>query len=336
MNRHYSGPAEALLAVVEDDVLAGRGSREWRVKPYVDAVLRLHDAAGRVRLAVADPRSAAELRAGRPACDPVRRGRRNARAVQRRVVRPLHDDQRIAREVFRGHEPRPIGRALAPADAEPAALAQRVALEAAVAADDFAVGRLDRAGPAREPAAHEIAERALADEADAGGIPFVRDRQAPLAGDAPHLRLAQASDREFAGRELPGIERVQEIALVLAAVDAAQQPPAVGAGVMAGRETLGAEPARVVERDAELDLAVAEHVRVRRPPGLELGEEGRKYALAVLGREARPVQRDAEFVAHPPCILEVSGGRAVAVVVLRPVRHEQGLDTMPGLQEERC
>jgi len=316
VNRHYSGPAEALLAIVEDDVLAGCGTRERRVEPDVDPVLRPQDATCRVRLTVTEPRGAAEFRSRRPARYPVRRCCDDAGAVQRRMVCSLHDDQRVSREVLGRNEPRRVRRALAPADAEPAALAERVALEPAVAADDLAVQRLDGAGPAREPTADEFAERALADETDAGRVPLVRDRQSTLAGDAAHFRLAQVADGKFAGRELSGIERVQEIALVLGAVGTAQQPPAVGARVVAGREALGAEAARVIERDAELHLAIAEHVRVRRPSGLELGEEGDENARAVLGREAGAMQRDAELFANAPRILEIGGGGAVAVIVL--------------------
>ena len=69
-------------------------------------------------------------------------------------------------------------------------------------------------------------------------------------------------------------------------------------------------------------------------PASQLGEEVREHALTVLGLEAGLVQRDAEFLADAARILEVGGGRAVAVVVLGPVRHEEGLDAMARIQEE--
>ena len=53
----------------------------------------------------------------------------------------------------------------------------------------------------------------------------------------------------------------------------------------------------MVEADAELDLAVAGHVGVRRAARALLGEEGREHALAVLGGEAHAVQRDAQLLA---------------------------------------
>jgi hypothetical protein len=242
--------------------------------------------------------------------------------VQPGVIGALHDHERIAREVLAGDEPGRITAALAAADAEPAALSERVALETAVPPDHGALFGLDRAGPAGQPATDEVAEWPLADEADPRRIALVGDRKPALAGHPPHLGLGQAADREFAGRELRGVERVQEVALVLGAVDAAQQAPAVDACVVPGREALGAEPARVLEADAELHLAVAEHVGIRSPAGREVGQEAVEYARAVLGGEARLVQRDSELTRDGAGVLEVRRGRAVAVVVLGPVGHE--------------
>ncbi len=266
----------------------------------------------------------------------MRRRPGHAGAAQRRVVRALDHDEHVPREVLRGDEPRRSAHSREPADAEAAALAERVALEPAMAADDAALSRLDRAGPPGEPSPDEFAERPLADEADAGRVSFRGDRNPALAGDAPDLRLLQPADGKEAVRELRGIQRMQEVALVLARIEAAQEPPACGdPGVVSGREAVGAETARVVEPDPELHLAVAEHVRVRRPPGGELGEERREDALAVLAGEARTMQRDRELVADAARILEIGGRRAVAVVVLGPVRHEQRLDVVARVQQQR-
>mgnify|MGYP003693851897 CR=1 FL=1 len=48
------------------------------------------------------------------------------------------------------------------------------------------------------------------------------------------------------------------------------------AGVVTGRDPIGAEPERMVEERAELDLAVAQHVGIRRAAGL--GTRRRKCA----------------------------------------------------------
>jgi hypothetical protein len=47
------------------------------------------------------------------------------------------------------------------------------------------------------------------------------------------------------------------------------------------------------------------------------------------------VQGYAEFLRDGPGVLEVGRGRAVAVVVLGPVGHEQRLDLVAGIDEER-
>ena len=101
-----------------------------------------------------------------------------------------------------------------------------------------------------------------------------------------------------------GVQGVQEVTLVLAAVEGAQEAARLAdAGVVDGRKPFGAQAAGIVEGDAELDLAVAEHVRVGRAPGLQLREERREHAIAVLVREARAVQRNAEIQPGYRCAL---------------------------------
>jgi hypothetical protein len=274
MQRHYSGAAEALLAVVEHDVLARRRAAHGLLEAHVEPPGRDLHAAAHVGLAVADLGRARETGRGRRARDPVRRLRIETRAMERGMRASLHDDERVAREVLRRHVP---GRLAAPSqasDAEAAALTERIALESCMTTDNLAILGLDRAGPAGQPAPDEFAERPLADEADAGRVRLARDRQPAVAGDCAHLGLGETADREHAGLELCRIELVQEVALVLAGVDPAQQASAgPNARVMAGREALRPEPPRVFEADAELDLAIAEHVRVGRAAGREVREK---------------------------------------------------------------
>jgi hypothetical protein len=299
MSRHYSGTAEALLAVVEDDVLAGRRAGNRRLEANFGHVVDENDAAGNVRLAIAHFRRAGECRSRCAAQDPVRLDRAQAAAMQGRMIGALHHDERVALELLGGHEPGSAAGVRTTADAEAAALADRVALQAPVTADLDALVVLDRPWATRQPAADEIAERALADEADPGRVALVRDRQSALAGDPPHLGLAQVAHREHAVRELPPIQRVQEVTLVLVLVDAPQKPAAgADARVVAGGKQLRAESPRVLAAHAELHLAVAEDIRVRRAPGFQLREEMRKHALAVLGLEACAVQGNAELRAH--------------------------------------
>ncbi len=91
----------------------------------------------------------------------------------------------------------------------------------------------------------------------------------------------------------------------------------------------------IVEADAELDFAIAQDVGVRSAPRGILIEEMRKYAFAVLGREAHPMQRNAERFAHPPRILKVRGGGAVSVLVIVPIGHEEALHLESGFPQQQ-
>ena len=85
--------------------------------------------------------------------------------------------------------------------------------------------------------------------------------------------LGDARQREDGPRELILVQPVQEVALVLVGVRAAQQlhqavrPDAV-AGIVAGGDALGPQRQGVVQERLELDLGVAEDVGVRREAGL--------------------------------------------------------------------
>ncbi len=103
---------------------------------------------------------------------------------------------------------------------------------------------------------------------------------------------------------------------------------------MAGRITVGAEAERISEPRAELDLAIAEHVGIRRAPGLQFRQEMREYALAVLRGEVRAMQRDADLGTDASRILEIGGRGAVAGFVFLPVRHEQRLDLVAGIAQQ--
>ena len=103
---------------------------------------------------------------------------------------------------------------------------------------------------------------------------------------------------------------------------------------MSRGETRGAEPACVLETDSELDLAIAEDVRVGRATGSKLIEEMSEHPRAVLGSEIHHVQRDAEILADAACILQVRGCRAVAVVVV-PVAHEERVHLASRARQQR-
>src|SRR5438876_968116 len=122
---------------------------------------------------------------------------------------------------------------------------------------------------------------------------------------------------------------MQEVALVLAAIQGLMKLYALRAvndpGVVAGGKVRGAQPSYVPKGDAELDLAIAEHVRIWSPACTLLVEEILEDARLVFGREAHPVQGNIELLRDGPGVLEVLCGCTVAVVVLFPVAHEEPL-----------
>src|SRR5690606_4002533 len=119
-----------------------------------------------------------------------------ARRAQHRVVVPLDDDERIALEILARDEPCRAAAAARSADAQPLALADRVECQPVVFAYRATAVGDDRPRARREVAPEELAERALADEADPGRILALRIRQADRAGDLAHLALVQLAERE--------------------------------------------------------------------------------------------------------------------------------------------
>src|SRR3954469_5572157 len=145
------------------------------------------------------------------------------------MVVSLYDDELVLLQILCRYIP---GLAC-PADADALALADGVEGEADVLAEGPALGRLDRPGRFGQVAVQELAERALADEADPGRIFLRVVRQAGFERDAPHLAFLQLAHGEHHARELLPRQAVQEIALVLAIVHASEQAQAVGPGVVA-------------------------------------------------------------------------------------------------------
>ena len=149
-----------------------------------------------------------------------RRGGRHPTAVlgaelgglQPRVLVALHHPQGIGLKVLAGDKPRrvladaaqsaPLHRLKfgAPgfhaANAQALALAERVKRQAHMLAQNAALVVLDRAGCLGNVAVQELAERSFANEADAGGVFFLRVRQSDFVGNAPYIGFAQLADRE--------------------------------------------------------------------------------------------------------------------------------------------
>ncbi len=107
-----------------------------------------------------------------------------------------------------------------------------------------------------------------------------------------------------------------------------------GASIVPGRDPIAPKPLHVLEADAEFDLAVAEHVRVWSASRAVFAQKMREYAFPVLLRKAYAVQGDVEVSANTPCILKIARGRAIGVVVVLPIGHEQALDRVTRVLEQ--
>ena len=298
------------------------------------------DFTGLVELAIAGAGGAAKVRRGRLAGDPARRFRFQPVRVEPVILAALGHVQHIAGDILAHHEPGLATGAMAPADAQAVALAQRVIHRTLVLADQFPLGRAHLAGAGRDVLRQEAAEIAFADETDAGGILLGMRGQRRFAGQFANTRFLDAAQRKQRGGQLLLAQRVQEIALILGRIHGAQQPVTtvapIHACVVAGGDFLRAQRLRLVQKRLELDLPVAQHVGVGGAAGAVFIEEMGEHAIPVLRREIARVERNAQPPAYRHRVLAVGiGGAWPAALVFLPVLHEQALDLVAGLLQKQ-
>ena len=83
----------------------------------------------------------------------------------------------------------------------------------------------------------------------------------------------------------------------------------------------------MVEEGVELDLAVAQHVRIRRAAAFVFPQEVGEHPRAIFGGEIDGLDVDADDVGHGRGIDEVLPRRTVSIgVVVFPVLHEHADD----------
>ena len=167
-----------------------------------------------------------------------------------------------------------------------------------------------------------------------------------LRGDAPHLGLEQPAHGKERIAQLLLRKLAEEIALVLVRIAARQQAPdrtAVGqrrlglAAVVPRGHVVGTELQRLLQKDVEFDLAVAEHVRIGRTPPFVLGEHVVHHPAAIVLREVDHMQRNVQFAGHQLREDAVVAPRAVALQRSRrivPVDHEESDHLVPLLFEQ--
>ncbi len=251
------------------------------------------------------------------------------------MVAALDDEQNVTRGVLARDKPWVVAAFGLTANAESVALAERVIRQAPMPPDRASIRVLDVTRLLGQEAAQEIPERAFADEADTRAVRLGADRQPGIVGQPPDLVLAQRAERKESPAQRVPRHLVQEVALVLARIDAFQQP-AVGryARVVPGCDPVSAQARGVLQQHAELDLPVADHVGVWRAPRPADRQEVGEDLLAVLAGEVHVVQGNAEVGTDLARVAQIPGGRAVPVVVL-PVRHVQAFDAIALAQQHQ-
>ena len=262
----------------------------------------------------------------------------NAR-IQPAVGVSLHNQQSIVRRVLASDKPWLAVSTLRSADAETLPLAERVVCEALVPADDDTFRRLHRPGFLGQVAGEKLAERPLADEADAGRIFLGVGRNALFARQRAYLALGHVAKRKKRAAELVLRKLMQEIGLILGRVGRLQQFDATAREtqprVMAGGNALRTQRSRVVQKRSELDLAVAQHIGVRRAAGSIFAQEGSEDAIAILGREIHRLQLDPHDVRDRCRVDQILSRRAEFVsIVIFPVFHEDADDLVARLLEQ--
>ena len=212
-----------------------------------------------------------------------------------------HDDDAACRCLF-ARDVVPLGLA-----GDPCALPDRQGMQAAVAAEDAAVGRHKVAWFTDHVLIEEAgkgvcAAASFADEAQAHALVLVAGRQLEGTRDATNVGFAELAEGEEAACEARRRDGRQEERLVLRGVDGALHD-------REGRRALEAraytsivarrEPGRLdgIEQRAKLDRAIARHVRIRRRAVRPLLERRLKHVDPVVAREIDHVDVHAEV----PC-----------------------------------
>ena len=185
----------------------------------------------------------------------------------------------------------------------------------------------------------------LAHETDALRVLAGSRSQMLFRSDAPDLGLEQMSNRKERARKLPLRKLAEKIALVLVRVAARKQamnrpafgPDLLAAAIVACRHEIGAQLESRIQKGVELDLAVAQHVRIGRAPPRVLGEHVVDDPPPILVAQVDHMKRDVEPLGHQFGEQVVIVPRAVALQRagrILPVPHEQAHHVVALLLEQ--
>src|SRR5690554_6054984 len=292
-----------------------------------------------IRLAVTHLGLAAQRQLGCFTADPENVTRVQPVGIEQGVL-SLNRDQHVSIQIFRRRKPGLFRIIFQPPDAEPLALTDGVIHQPLMLADHVTVGCFDFARLCRQILFQEVAEATFTDKADAGTVFLVMGDQSVLFSQASNLGLFQLANGEKCKLQFLFTDLMQEITLVLVRVQSLEQyrmtVTLTTANIVTGGDQIGTQQLGILKKCLELDLAVAEDIRVGSAPGLVFFQKVLEYIVPVLGRKVGTVQRDAQFVTHGLSIGHIFLGCTVfGTVVLFPVFHEQAFNLISLLQQQQ-
>ena len=238
------------------------------------------------------------------------------------MILPLGHQQAVPLQILPDHEPAaPVAPA---ADSQAPALAQGIIHQPVMPPDHLAVRGHHVPGLGRQVVREELFKIPLPDEADPGGILLMADRKPPGLRQGAHLRLGHAAHRKHGFQQLLPVHHIEKIALILIGIRPAKQAALpVRPHEMARRHLFRAQAHGKIQEGPELDLPVAQHVRVRRPPRPVFLQEIGKNPVPVFPGKIHAVIGNADDVADVPHIPPVVLRGADAVfILLFPVFHK--------------
>ena len=200
---------------------------------------------------------------------------------------------------------------LAGGDAEPAALADRIAQDAVMAAQMPAVDMVDvaRLGGFGPQLGDDVGIFALRHETDVLAVGLGGHRQPHALGRRAYLALGHAAEREAQEVDLLLRGGKEEIALVAVRIDRPAQGPvrAIGAAadVVPRRQRVGAQFAGGLQQVGELDRLVAGDARNRRLAGDVAFGEGVDHRLAKTLLVVEHVMGNAELLGNRARVADV-------------------------------
>ena len=263
--------AEAFLAVIKHGILTGGDAGFGLVHENLEtAVLEEFDPTADQLWGVANSKVEPISLGG--VCDPVGIADGETISVIGLERAGVRDQEFIGLGVFPDHIPGPTG------EPEPVPLTDRVEPETAVAAEFVPRGEV--ANDSRIFAEVVLDKRIVRDPAektDTLGVRSVAVGEVQSVCLGSDLRLGHLTDGEEAPGDLVLVHLAEEVGLVLDRIDPFEKTRLESRMIHPGVVTAGNEIKRgvnAIDKGAELDQPVAEHIRTRGPAGRELCDYG--------------------------------------------------------------